>query len=310
MRISVIIPVYNAAKYLRECIDSVLNQKLERGDSLEIIAIDNNSTDNSLDILHEYKNIKVLTCEKKGAAAVRNYGIREATGDFVWFIDSDDMVAEGSLPKLIKIAKTGVDLVNYQVERFYDATGERESLLKAIDLSKKDWQHTFVRYGFGAWSFLIRREWFLEHELFFHEGIICEDVGIMSAYILYTDKIGVLDEVGYRYRQRVDSVSHPKQWGKESYDVMVALADLVARFKKERADKKYAEDLEEFFIWHLPIDFINSVRGYERNAKREAMRRMRKMMREYFPKWRKNRYLKAKGIKTILRARLGYWGLC
>ena len=97
MRISVIIPVYNTAKYLCECIDSVLNQKLERGDSLEIIAIDNNSTDNSLDILHEYKNIKVLTCEKKGAAAVRNYGIREATGDFVWFIDSGLIVARISI---------------------------------------------------------------------------------------------------------------------------------------------------------------------------------------------------------------------
>ena len=91
-KVSVIIPVYNTEKYLKKCLDSVCNQTLS---DIEIICIDDCSTDNSLNILKEYtlkdNRIKLIEFkENKGAAVARNTGIDEAKGEYIGFIDSDD----------------------------------------------------------------------------------------------------------------------------------------------------------------------------------------------------------------------------
>ena len=93
-KISVIIPVYNTEKYLRRCLDSVCNQTLS---DIEIICINDCSTDNSLEILREYsakdERVKVIDFKKnKGAAVARNIGIDEAQGECLGFVDSDDFV--------------------------------------------------------------------------------------------------------------------------------------------------------------------------------------------------------------------------
>ena len=96
-RISIIVPVYNASKYLRECLDSLVNQTARE---IEIIAVDDNSTDNSLEILEEYQSrypkiIRVIHNEKNlGAAASRNKAMKLATGEYIGFVDSDDRVSD------------------------------------------------------------------------------------------------------------------------------------------------------------------------------------------------------------------------
>ena len=96
VKVSVIIPVYNVEKYLRECIDSILNQTLR---DLELICVDDGSTDGSLEILHEYEKadsrVKVLTQHNMGAGAARNKGLAIATGEYLSFLDSDDFFASG-----------------------------------------------------------------------------------------------------------------------------------------------------------------------------------------------------------------------
>lgn len=90
-KVSVIIPVYNAEKYLRECLDSVVNQTLEE---IEVICVDDGSTDGSLDILYEYEEkdsrVKVLKQKNQHAGVARNAGIDIAQGEYVHFLDSDD----------------------------------------------------------------------------------------------------------------------------------------------------------------------------------------------------------------------------
>ena len=91
-KISVIIPVYNVEKYLKKCLESIINQSFK---SLEIIAINDCSTDNSAKILSEYKRIgiKVINLtENVGLSAVRNIGIKIAKGEYIGFVDSDDSV--------------------------------------------------------------------------------------------------------------------------------------------------------------------------------------------------------------------------
>ena len=103
IKVSVIIPVYNAERYLRECLDSVINQTLQ---DIEIICVDDGSTDNSLALLKEYQEkdnrIKILEQENKGAGAARNLGLQNSIGDYVIFFDSDDYCKKGTLELLYK----------------------------------------------------------------------------------------------------------------------------------------------------------------------------------------------------------------
>ena len=103
MKLSIVIPVYNTEEYIRQCIDSVINIK---NIETEIIAVNDGSTDRTKDILEEYTEnddrIKVITQENQGASAARNTGIKASTGDYIYFLDSDDWVDTVSFEKIIR----------------------------------------------------------------------------------------------------------------------------------------------------------------------------------------------------------------
>ena len=100
MLLSLILPVYNVEEYLGRCIESCLNQDLPKSE-YEIIVVIDGSPDNSIDVAKRYqkknKNIKIITRENGGLSAARNTGLQVASGDYVWFIDSDDAITENSL---------------------------------------------------------------------------------------------------------------------------------------------------------------------------------------------------------------------
>ena len=189
MKISVIIPVFNASKYLKRCVDEVL-ESLD-GVSGEILLIDNDSSDDSLKICNKYlksypKTISVLQCHTPGAAAVRNLGVAKARGEYIWFIDADDWVAKGAIAKLLtKAGKTNADLVMMGAERVY--SDKHRDYLSPVSPNERDYKSRFVRYGMGPWQVLIKRKWWIDNGFAFREGYIHEDMEIMSALILYTN---------------------------------------------------------------------------------------------------------------------------
>jgi len=100
-KVSIIIPVYNSEKYLRHCLDSITNQSFK---DFEVIAINDGSTDSSLNILNEYKNIlniKILSQKNMGVAKAREIGIKNSTSPYITFIDSDDYIDNDYLEKLV-----------------------------------------------------------------------------------------------------------------------------------------------------------------------------------------------------------------
>ena len=106
VKVSVILPVYNASDYLHQCMDSIVGQTLK---DIEIICVDDGSTDNSLDILKEYeqkdKRVKVIQQKNAGAGAARNNGLSIATGEYLSFLDSDDFFEPDMLEKAYEKAK-------------------------------------------------------------------------------------------------------------------------------------------------------------------------------------------------------------
>lgn len=119
---SIIIPVYNSGKYLRECLNSIARQDSER---YEIICIDDGSEDNSLEILGEYDNVfinyKIMQQDHNGLSVARNQGIKVARGEYIYFVDSDDIVCDNFIGNALMQAKSeNLDVLMFSFENFAD----------------------------------------------------------------------------------------------------------------------------------------------------------------------------------------------
>ena len=306
-KISIIVPVFNAEKYLERCLDSIL--KSLKGISGEILAVDNGSTDGSLSILEKYerkfpKLMRVLHCNTHGAGAARNYGVSKARGEYFWFIDADDEIAEGAVEKLMKEAsKIKADLVMLGMKKIFP--DGREVVLSAVDPSSRDYKSRFVRYGMGPTQFLIKRGWWVENGFSFRETGMHEDVELMSSLILYTDKYACVNEVLYYYYQNKGSVIHKEKWDKGYLDIFRALRGYYQRFLDLGVLEEFHDEVEWYFIWNLLIDSAKDFAKFPEG--KPGFSRSREMLKKYFPKWRKNRFLKEKPLRLKVRVRLNYY---
>ena len=305
MKISIVIPVYNAKKYLKRCLDSILKSL---GDiDGEIIAVNNNSTDESPEILKEYSEkypqIRAYDCKPVGAAAARNFGVKYATGEYLWFIDSDDEISKDAISKLIaKADEENADLVMMGAKRL--CSDGREGYMSAVNPESKDYRSRFVRYGMGPWQVIVRRDWWNAH-FKFKEGIIHEDMELMSALILHTDNYSAVDEPLYIYYYNDNSVLHQKKWNDHCFDIFPALEGLYRHFKLAHAEKKYHDELEWFFIWNLLIDSARDFAAFPEG--RPGFKRSRELLKEYFPNWRKNKFLRKRSLRSKIKIKLNYY---
>ena len=160
-KVSVIIPVYNTEKYLRECLESVISQTFT---DIEIICVNDGSTDSSLAILEEYasndKRIKVLKQKNKGAGSARNFGLKYATGEFLSFLDSDDFFENNFIEQMYSKAKeTNADLVMCAVNGYNTITNEIFSLPWALNIQFLPNQEVFNYKDIPDYIFNIAQNW-------------------------------------------------------------------------------------------------------------------------------------------------------
>ena len=135
--------------------------------------------------------------------------------------------------------------------------------------------------------------------------MIHEDMEMISSIILYTDKYSFVDEPLYNYYQINGSVIHKDVWDGHAFDIFPALRGLYDRFKEVGVATEYHDELEWFFIWNLLIDSAKDFAKFPEG--KPGFKRSREMLRQYFPKWRKNRFLKQKPLKLRIRVRLNYY---
>ena len=312
MDISIIIPVYNAEKYLERCLKSVLASfEMAEGVSGEVLVVDNGSTDSSLKIAKKYATtapkgmIRVLQCHTPGASAVRNWGAEQAEGTYIWFVDADDEIAESAIEDLWITSKRGksstrtrANLVMMGAERIYP--DGHQDYLSAVTKADKDYISRFIRYGMGPWQVMIRRKWWNEYGFKFKEGIIHEDMELMPALILFVKKkFDGVDKPLYFYHQNEGSVLHKSKFDPHIFDIFPALEGLYERFKEAGMEQKYHDELEWFFIWNLLIDSNKDFRAFPEG--KPGLERSRQMLSKFFPAWRKNRFLREKPLKLRIR---------
>ena len=212
--LSIIVPIYNVQDYLRECLDSILEQDLN---SFEIILVNDGSTDDSGDIARsyaaKYSCFKLIEQENQGLSVARNVGLQKARGDYVLFLDSDDYLLNSGVSKLLKkIDENQLDLIVGNYKQISD-DGELKSN-KFDEISSPFYGRSWFKERLkkhqhepAAWLRIYRRSYLLENKLFFVPQLINEDL-LFSIQLFCTDpKMMCLDIVFYYYRQRSGSIT-------------------------------------------------------------------------------------------------------
>ena len=206
-KISVIIPVYNAEKYLRECLDSITNQTFK---DIEIICVNDGSTDSSLQILNEYaqkdNRIIVISQDNQGLSAARNTGIANATGEYISFVDSDDYVSENLYENLVKYLPQ--ELICFESQLYPQDLKNpiNKNLVNKynglVNVDDKIIKNTNVY----AWNKLFKTSIIKENNIQFPKGLTFEDFPFIWEYMLCIKKAYYLNKKLYFYRQHNNSI--------------------------------------------------------------------------------------------------------
>jgi glycosyltransferase involved in cell wall biosynthesis len=233
VNISVIVNIYNIEKYIRKCVDSVLNQDF---DSYEIILIDDGSTDNSWDICEEiarnHNNVFSYTKENGGLADARNFGLGRANGEYILYVDGDDYIEENSLSKIWKECERQgkPDIVFLNAVKVYDRgrvevydvdfnienlQGGKEDALEYISKRKM--------YPAGAWRKLIRRAFLVDNDISFIAGQSAEDYEWSIKTFLNAQSFGCCNERYYYYIHRKGSLSDTPD--KKTIETMLSIIE-------------------------------------------------------------------------------------
>lgn len=263
-QISVIIPVYNIAACLEQCLDSVVGQTFT---DIEIICVDDGSTDESPEILACYADrddrFQILTQKNRGPGAARNAGLARATGDYLIFLDSDDWFESEFLMQMLqRIQKTKADLVICKVVEFDTKNGsDRPSswMLKEKYLPKDCFrpeeaaEHLFqFTYGW-PWDKLYRMDFIREKHLSFPELPNSEDVVFVFQSLALANRIAILDETLVHHRvNRVNSVSDSREQEPEApYHAVLLLRDGLKEKELYKVfEKSFVTWAMEFLIWN------------------------------------------------------------
>jgi glycosyltransferase involved in cell wall biosynthesis len=252
--VSVILPMYNAEKYLRECLDLLLRQTLK---SIEIICVNDGSTDGTLTILKEYEakdsRVKVVSQENQGAGIARNNGMTVATGEYYLFLDADDIFNEKLCEEAYYKAKYDMaDVVLFEAYRYNVQSGEkeemnwvlRENLLPSgIPFAAKDTNQKIYQITTACpWSKMFKASFVQKQQLLFQNTKNANDVFFTRSALALAKRITVLKKrlITYRYNDGSNTQSRKSKAPVEFYKAFKALKeDLIKRGVYETVEQSY-----------------------------------------------------------------------
>lgn len=222
LQVSVILPVYNVAKYLHQAMDSVLGQTLKE---IEIICVDDGSTDESYEILEEYaqkdNRITLIQQKNQGAGVARNTGLAVARGKYLLFLDPDDFFEFNMVEELYERAeKLGVEIVISPPIGFNESTKkpyEIHRFFKKENIPQKDFfsyldmeEHIFSSFGFAPWNKFYQREFIIKNNIKFQEIFRGDDMFFTMIALISAKKITTLDKKFVHYRTNMETAGKRK----------------------------------------------------------------------------------------------------
>jgi len=259
IKVSVIVPVYNSEIYLRRCLDSLVNQSLEE---IEIILINDCSTDESIYILKEYKEkylnkiVLIDLEENRGPGGARNEGMNIAKGEYIGFVDSDDYVEKDMYEELYKLSRLGdYDMVDC-------AFNNRHTETIAISTTKNTWGELdiekrgyLIAYSGFVWSKIIKGNILIDNNLKFREKVTFEDIDFLPILMLYLKNVYATERVLYYYENNLRSLSNTTNTDIQIKDRMKTLRYIIEKFKNLNSYEDYKEGIT-YIIYNLYIHML------------------------------------------------------
>lgn len=288
--ISVIIPVYNVEKYLNQCIDSVLNQGVK---DIEIILINDGSTDSSGNICDEYaredNRIKVIHKENGGLSDARNFGIKQAKGKYLLFLDSDDYWMEGSLKEVVKCTKYDADIVFLSVGKLFEKTHyitKKFECLSKENIKNKSKEEVFQylakseKFPVAAWDKLIKKDIVISNNLLFEKGLLSEDIDWTTQLLLLSNKFDVCEVDFYVYRkQREGSITASIKL-KNVTDMIYILKKWIEKCENGEVESSLINSILGLYSYEYMILMGNvySINKYERREVLNDIKNLKKIL--------------------------------
>lgn len=305
--ITIIVPVYNTEKYLRECLESLVRQSFQ---NIEILLVNDGSTDKSQNIIDEYSEkytfVTGIMKENGGSSSARNLGLQNARGEFVIFIDSDDYVDNCYAEILYNtVVSENSDMV---ICDFVRVTDEGE-ITRDYELDLGENQIRILT--FLSCNRIIRRSLFENYDIHYSEGITCEDIPVILQLEDVARNVKVLPYEGYYYRMNPESATSGfKKRGIKKEKIPFDALEKSIRFCLKKGVNFTIPQLE-FYICRIVTSLIFEVaKGGERDVIIYMCRCLRTMFEFYFPNYYNNQYIKLTAVPHIpFSQRLGTW-LC
>lgn len=293
IKISVIVPVYNTSKYLKKCLDSLVNQNLQ---DIEIIVINDCSTDNSKEIIEEYKkykNIMIINNDiNKGIGYTRNKGLEIATGKYIAFIDSDDFVDLNMFEKMYKKAET--DKLDIVVCRFHKLLEKENGCYKEEtpkyfipyfkNTSLKDNPNLLLEINLAPWNKIYKKELFTP-DVRFPEKLKYEDAIVVVKTMARAKKIGMLEDKLNYYIVRKNSESTVMD--ERVFDILIINNQILEELRKQDYYNNIKNYVEKKVIKSISYYIKQQKYQKDKNLANNFINEAKIYLDNNFPDWQK-----------------------
>lgn len=280
IKYSFIVPVYNTEKYLKKCLDSLVNQTYK---DFEIIVVNDGSTDKSSSIISKYqkkyKNIIVIDKENEGLSMARNRGVQKSSGKYIIFVDSDDYVSNKLLEEVDKKIDDS-DILRFQIatedEGYTKINEYHEEGFESMcgyDAFKNLSSYHFVE---PAWCYVIRKNYYIENKFSFKKGVYHEDFGLIPYVIYKARKVKSIDFIGYYYIQRNGSIMNNNDYKK----TVKKAFDMLEQYKTMRLFAKNINrknNLDDYFLSYISNSVIVKARELKKDEKKVYINELKKL---------------------------------
>ena len=301
VKVSVIVPVYNTQEYLTDCLLSLVKQTLS---NIEIIVVNDGSTDGSLGIIQKFakdypEKIVVLNKENGGQATARNLGIQHASGEYIGFIDSDDYVHPDMYKEMYEVAKASdSDLVECNYD-YLKLKNQKLTALKKHGRTRKfiDQMDMFLDPMVAPWNDLYKSSVLKKSGVLFPEGYIYEDTSFFIKMIPFIHKSEFINK-SFVYHMFHETSTMNANKSRRVADIFSVLNDIITFYKENNFWNEYQMEVEYFCLKILlcsSMQRISLVRN--RQIRRELLDETLKMLSTQFSDYKKNPYLQ-QGLKS------------
>lgn len=274
--LSIIIPVYNVEKYVGSCLESIFSQDVPEQE-YEVIVVNDGTPDNSMSVVEKYSNhsnIKIINQTNRGLSGARNRGLWESEGDYIWFIDSDDYISKDSIATILRLIRdVKAEVFSISHRNVYEKDGTLGPEIKGIKekyMSIEEFTKTPLCLSCAPF-YVFNRNFFIDNNLLFHEGIYHEDMEYIAKLKVLCENIYVCPSTLYYYLIRETGSIMTSFNIKRSYDCII-IADELLQFKKTLCDKKKTMRLNRSIAFILILSLLN-VRPYYKSEENNEVTR-------------------------------------